>query len=90
MDIATVQFEHVTTERWSMRVTIRGSGISPRAMPLVVLVGEQITEAISFLIEGDGISGLLVNEPAVGDEVRIGYADSPLIDTGVTYNPLVA
>jgi hypothetical protein len=87
MEIEAVQFETVTTPKWSMRVTILGQGIEPRALPLVVLVGDQAAQAISFLFEGNGVSGLLVDEPAPGDAVRIGYADSPLIDTGLTYTP---
>lgn len=85
MEIESVQFQAVTTPRWTMRVTILGQGLEPRALPLVVLVGSQAAQAISFLMEGNGISGLLVDEPAPGDVVQIGYADDPLIDTGFTY-----
>jgi hypothetical protein len=90
MEIEAVQFETVTTTRWAMRVTILGQGIEPRALPLVVLVGDQAAEAISFLFEGNGVSGLLVDKPAPGDVVRIGYADSSLIETDFTYTPPVA
>jgi hypothetical protein len=90
MEIEAVQFKAITTDKWSIRVTILGQGIEPRALPLVILVGEQVAQAVSFLLEGNGVSGLLVHEPAPGAKVRIGYADSPLIDTGMSYSPPIA
>ena len=85
MEIEAVQFEPVSTAKWSIRITIFGQGLEERAIPLVAQVGDQMVQALSTLFDGSGVSGLLVDEPAAGDVVKIGYADGPLAVTGFKY-----
>jgi hypothetical protein len=83
--IEAVKFEPVASTKWSMRVTIFGQDFEERAIPLVAQVGDQTVQALSPLFDGTGVSGLLINEPAADDEVKIGYADGPLVETGFKY-----
>jgi len=74
-------------ERWQLRVLLRGE-FEFRAIPLVVAVGDVNVELIvpTFAEEGIiGIQGLLPAIPQVGDEVRVGYADGPLLATGFEF-----
>jgi hypothetical protein len=75
-------------ERWQMRVLLRGE-FELRAIPLVVAVGDVNVELLvpSLGEEGiTGIQGLLAEIPQVGDEVRVGYADGPLLSTGFEFS----
>jgi hypothetical protein len=89
MQVEHAEFEHLDpspSPRWVMRIRIIGENFEQRAIPIVAQVGDQAVEGLMPLFEGNGVQGFLTAEPAVGDELRVGYADSPLIATGITYN----
>jgi len=86
VQVESVEYKFIDTPRWGMRITIIGRGFEQRAIPIVAQVGDQSVEALMPLLNNDGVMGFLAREPTVGDEVRVGFADGPLIDTGITYN----
>ncbi len=93
MQIAHVEFEFLDRTllpRWTMRIRVVGEDFEQRAVPIVAEVGSLSVEGIMPLLDGNGVQGFLVAEPNTGDELRIGYADGSLIDTGMTYNPAIA
>lgn len=92
MQVERAEFERLDpspSPRWVMRIRIIGKNFEQRAVPIVAEVGDQAVEALMPLFERNGVQGFLTAEPAVGDELRVGYADAPLINTGITYNPPV-
>lgn len=92
MQIERAEFEFIDTTilpDWTVRIRVIGEEFEQIGTPIVAQVGSLAVQAIMPRLEGDGIQGFLESEPAVGDELSIGYADGPLIDTGITYTPPV-
>lgn len=90
MNVERAEFEHLDSSpipRWVMRITIIGNGFVQAARRIVAQIGDQSVEGLTPLLDGEGLQGFLTAEPAIGDELRIGYADSPMINTGITYHP---
>ena len=85
MQIEIVEYELVDMPRWEVRITIVGEGFEQRATPIVAQVGDQAIEVLLPLFNADGVMGFLAHEPALGDELRVGFAGGPLIETGFTY-----
>jgi hypothetical protein len=94
MEIETVVYEFVDSTLlpgWVMRVVITGTNIQQRATPILAVVGSQPVLGMMPLIgEQRGVFGFLASEPEAGDELRIGYADEELINTGFLYDPNIA
>lgn len=74
---------------WIMKVTARGEGFEPRALPLVGRVGALALEGVVASSDGTSFHGFLTEEPASGDELLVGWMDGELNPTGITYEPLV-
>jgi hypothetical protein len=72
---------------WALRVEVEGEEFIHRALPVVAQVGNVRVESIVVNMAGDGFVGLLRSVPPVGAELKVGYADSKLIETGITFNP---
>lgn len=92
MHVERAEYEFVDRDalpQWTMRVRITGPGLEEGARPIMARVGSQRVQSIISLVEGEGIQGFLEEEPATGDELSIGYADEPLIETGITYDPAI-
>jgi hypothetical protein len=70
-----------------MRVVVHGTGIEPRATPLVARLGHQ--PLLAFIPQPQlGLAiGYLAAVPVAGDELRIGYLGEELEPTGLTYRP---
>lgn len=93
MQIERAEFEFVDKDLLpdaTMRIRIIGQEMDLRAVPIVAEVGSQAVDFIVPLLDGSGVQGFLADEPAVNDALRIGYADGPLIETGITYNPVIS
>lgn len=76
-------------EGWKMRVFLRGSEYEVRSAPLVVTVGELYVDLLVPMFDEEGVigvQGLLADIPQAGDEVKVGYADSPLLPTGFEFS----
>ena len=90
MHVETIQFEPITTSLptdWVMRIVIRGTGLEPRAMPIVAELGAQKVHGMMPGAEEGVVLGFLTNQPTPGDELLIGRADQPLQATGITFDP---
>jgi hypothetical protein len=93
MQIDSMEIEPITTPLptdWRVRVVIRGGGLEERALPLV---GELGPQTIQCLMPGGNegvVLGFLTVEPSAGDELRLGFADQPLVSTGITFEPNVS
>ena len=95
MDVESVTFEPLgevpaeISERWKLRVIVRGTGFEIRSIPLVLAVGEQRAQVL-MPVYGDagvvGLQGLLPRVPEAGEEVRVGYEDRPLRSTGFEFS----
>ena len=93
MEITDVQFETLTERphpTWIMRVVVHGGDFEEGATPLRAAVGNVPVEAVTHLLDADGITGYLADEPASGDELQVGYIDEELFPTGFTYQPPIA
>jgi hypothetical protein len=93
MQVERAEFEFLDptpTPTWVMRIHIIGEGFEQRAAPIVAEIGGQQVEGVMPLFEGGGVQGFLTSEPPAGAELRVGYMDAPLIDTGITYSPAIA
>lgn len=94
MFVDDVSFERLqdpppVLEGWKMRVLLRGSEPEVRTVPLVVTVGELHVDLLVPIFDEDrvnGMQGLLADIPQPGDEVRVGYADGPLLPTGFEFS----
>lgn len=90
MHVDTIQFEPITIPLptdWVMRIVIRGSGLEPRAMPMVAELGPQKVHGLMPGAEEGVVLGFLTSPPTAGDELLIGLADQPLQATGITFDP---
>jgi hypothetical protein len=93
MNVDTADFEFLPRRLptdWAMRVVIRGSGFEQTAIPIVAEIGAQRILGLMPDYEQDGVVGFLMSEPLPGEQLKIGYADQPLIETAVTYQPPIA
>jgi hypothetical protein len=75
---------------WVLRLEVEGSGFVQRAAPVVAQVGAVPVECIVLNLGGSGFIGLLRNLPQAADPLKVGYLDTQLSDTGLTYQPPVA
>jgi hypothetical protein len=75
---------------WAMRLEATGSEFLIRAAPIVARVGAVPVESIVLNLAGDGFVGLLRDTPRAGDELEVGYADTGLVGTGLTFDPPIA
>jgi hypothetical protein len=71
---------------WVVRVTVKGDGFVPRAVPLDAAVGEVPVVGIVFDLDGGGFVGYLTSAPPDGATLKVGYLDDELTDTGITFN----
>lgn len=70
---------------YQLSVRVAGSGFIDRAAPLLAAVGDVPVREIMVGSEGAGFTGFLEREPAAGDRLVVRYADTPPVDTEVTY-----
>jgi hypothetical protein len=68
-----------------IRVSVTGSAFLMRAAPVVAKVGDVAVEGITVVPGGTGIVGFLTERPADGAKLELGYADTGLKETDVTY-----
>lgn len=93
MQIERAEFEFIEPNvlpGLTVRVRIMGENLEQRAMPIMAYIGQQTVDRIVPIVEGGGVQGFLAETPQINDELLIGYADGPLINTGITYNPVVS
>jgi hypothetical protein len=64
------------------RVTIRGTGLEPRAVPFDANLG-QLVWALRPTMDGGGVIGFLSALPALDDELMFGFLGEPLVGTGL-------
>jgi hypothetical protein len=69
---------------WLVRVALVGEGFVERAAPLVAQVGDVEVEALSSTGE-TGAVGFLTEEPPAGARLSVGYLDTGLAETDITY-----
>ena len=90
----TLQDPPPAFENWKMRVLLLGSEYDVRAAPLVVTVGELFVDLLVPMFDEEGavvgVQGLLADIPQAGAEVKVGYADGPLLPTGLEFSTLDA
>jgi hypothetical protein len=87
-NVDAAEFEELAeppVERWVIRVNADGSGFEHRAEPLVGRVGNVSLEGVIVKPDGDGFLAFLADVPPDGAELRVGYGDDDLIDTGILY-----
>jgi len=78
-------------EPWVMRVSIQGEEFEERAMPLVAMVGELTVDFMRVSPDGTSASGLLIEVPPQGAQLKIGYLnDRQLLATEITFNGVEA
>ena len=65
------------------QVTIRGSGLTPRAVPFDAAFGTKPVWALRPTMDGTGLVGELDELPAIDAELRVGYLGEPLVRTGL-------
>lgn len=95
MNVTSAEFIPLSSEDtpaagWVMRVIIHTRNLEQRAVPVVAKTGGQPVQGLMSLFEEEGLVGFLHEMPASGDELLIGYADGPMIHTGITYDPAVS
>jgi hypothetical protein len=78
-----------TDPTWVLRLEVGGTDFVARAAPVVATVGPVPVEFIFLNVDGDGFTGLLRTFPADGAQVRVGYLDTGLTDTGFIYSSLL-
>ena len=96
MKVESVTFEPLgdvpasVSDRWKLRVIVRGTEFLPRSIPMAVAVGDQRAQVLmaSYGDDGEviGVQGLLERIPPLGTEVKVGYAEGPLIGTGFEFS----
>jgi hypothetical protein len=89
VDFARLQDAPPAFERWKMRVVLRTGDYDVRAIPLLVMVGSLNVEMLVPIFGEEGIvavQGLLTDIPQFGDEVKVGWADGPLLGTGFEFS----
>jgi hypothetical protein len=89
MQVDSAVFEPITAPlptNWVMRVVIHGTGLRQRAIVMVAAIGPQVVHGLMPSTEANTVLGFLTAEPTAGDELLIGYANEPLISTGITYS----
>jgi hypothetical protein len=90
MAIPTVEdawFEVLPEEEgigWLVRVSFTGEGFVERAAPLAAMVGDVVVEAIS-VAGPDGAVGFLAEVPPGGARLVVGYLDTGLEETDITF-----
>ena len=85
IQVEDVIFKNINFGTWVMRVSIIGTGFEQRALPIVVKIGDKWLNSILPMPENSGVIGFLSEIPKIGDKVRVGYLDSPLMETTFTY-----
>jgi hypothetical protein len=65
------------------RITIRGTGLAPRAVPFDARIGGQIVWALRPTMDGTGLVGFISALPAVDDELMFGFLGETLVGTGL-------
>lgn len=76
-----------TNPNWKLRIKVEGSEFLHRAAPVIAQVGTVPVEAIIVRLAGDGFMGLLAALPANGDLLSVGYLDTGLLPTDITFDP---
>ena len=89
MQVTDVKFYDLADPMWVSRMEVQGVDFVHRAAFVVAQVGDVPVEAIVVKMNGDGFVGHLRTLPPVGAELKVGYADTPLMGTGFTYPPSV-
>lgn len=93
MNVVDAAFEPVAeppVPGWKVRVTVVTTEPTERAAPVVGVVGEVPLAGIVSRLDGPGVIGFLADEPPDGAELKIGYADEGLVETGITYERHIA
>ena len=68
---------------WRVRVALGGDGFVDRAAPVIATVGDVPVEAIA--VSAESATGFLSTVPPPGAPLRVGYLDTGLHDTGITF-----
>lgn len=88
-DVSSVSFQVLDTPSFfgeQVRMIIQGEGPFSRAIPLQVRVGDQEARVGSVSLIDGSLDTFLMNEPAQGDVVFVGWADDDeLPATAFTY-----
>jgi hypothetical protein len=69
---------------WLVQVALVGEGFVERAAPLVARLGDVVVEGLSTTGE-TGAVGFLSEEPPGGARLSVGYLDTGLAETDITY-----
>jgi len=69
---------------WLVRVSLAGEGYVERAAPLIAKVGDVPVVAMS-VTGPDGAVGFLAEVPPGGARLSVGYIDSGLEETDITF-----
>lgn len=88
MQITKATFEAPFEESepiWALRLEVQGTEFIHRAAPIIAQVGDVMVESIVVNLSGDGFVGLIRTVPQAGAELKVGYLDSDLVATGITY-----
>jgi hypothetical protein len=73
-----------------VQVRVEGSGFRHRAMPVAARIGNVPLEFVVVNAAGTKFVGLLRTFPQIGDVLKVGYLDTELMDTTITYTtPIV-
>ena len=78
-------FELLEDEPWPLRIHVSGQGYVARAVPVAATVGEVVVQHIIPPPEGRGFTGVLAETPDEGAVLKVGWADSELVATAVTF-----
>ncbi len=70
---------------WVLRVSLSGSGLVDRAIPLVATVGDIAVEALSGSFFGTNAQGFLSAMPPIGAKLSIGYPDTGFFQTEIEF-----
>jgi hypothetical protein len=69
---------------WRVRVSLAGEGFVSRAAPIVGEVGDVPLEAVTLVGDGGAVA-FLGSVPPTDAPLRIGYLDTGLHETGITF-----
>ncbi len=86
MHVTSFELDEQTTFpgfEFPIRVTIRGEGLLPRAVPFEAAFATQSFWALRPSLDGTGLVGFLSALPAIDDELMFGFLGEALVGTGL-------
>jgi hypothetical protein len=90
--VTGAQFENLpagTPGGWKQRLSVGGTGFVARAAPAIATVGNVAVQSVVLAPGGKGFVGFLAAIPPIGAELKVGYLDTGLQSTGITYQPAI-